>query len=237
MTLTVPANPDSAKSYDMASHHHVDCFKLPRKLKHVTITEFVEDYVEVSADVEIPHDEIVKRLEAAAASGGKKKVKREHDENENAAGDLSLMERVVSAADSGDFQAPTKSPATKKVKQEKGRESSSNDDEFARMVQVYKTMPESSMGGLKDELRYVACLLVVTRRIQRMRMLLTFLLSFLAGTSRFSWERGNLFSSKSSMVESMDASVLVRLTRDLSNSMRGTTKRCIAVVALTNRLK
>lgn len=140
MAVIVPASgPDS---FEMSSYYHVECFALPRKLKHLGAEEFLKEYVtDTSEDQSILTDlgKIAQAIEQA--SGGKKVKKEEEQENET------FMDRVARVAKqelkaNDDDEQPAKKKAKKEI-----------DDEFRQMVDLYKEHYKKKIDDLKDYLR------------------------------------------------------------------------------------
>lgn len=150
----------------MAKSFHVSCFKLPRKLKGVTLEEFVDEYLrDTSAEGDIlpdKRDEILAQLEEAAA-----KAKPGKKSNEAAGGDeMTIMDRLKEAAENGsgdidDENADdSKPPAKKKAKKGNGAAGAvtvgGDDDDaaFAAMLRIYKVYATCKVPELKDILRW-----------------------------------------------------------------------------------
>jgi hypothetical protein len=130
----------------MTSSYHTACFALPRRLKSDGAEAFVTTYVQdTSEDQSILPDQqekIIKDIETATNSIGKKTKKDEGEEE-------SFMTRVEATAKA---ELDGKEPNTKKVKTEQ-------DEEFRKFVEFYKVHHKQKMEDLKDFLRCVGWIL------------------------------------------------------------------------------
>ncbi len=136
MAVMVPAS--SADGFDMSSYYHVECFSLPRKLKHLGAEEFLKEHVTDTSDDQSILKDLEKMAEAIEQASGGKKTKKEEQGNDT------LMDRITRVAKNE--LAKDEEPATKKVKKEV-------DEEFRQMVELYKEHHKKKIDDLKDYLR------------------------------------------------------------------------------------
>jgi hypothetical protein len=140
---------EGSGDYNIVKYHHVGCFKLPRKLKHMSVEEFLIDEVtDNSDDISILEDEgkrteVIRLIEAAAANITKKKKAGKADADSTIMG---MIKKAASDAADG--------PKKKKQKTEDG----GSDTDFDSLVKEYNAImaTKPNVDTLKDFLRYVA---------------------------------------------------------------------------------
>jgi hypothetical protein len=149
MSVVVPAREKGG--YDLTSHHHAGCFRLPRKFvsgpTQLSPEDFFREMVTDTTDggdiLPAKIDELVEKMEAASSGtkGGSK------DNKKNTIDTSTLMGRLKQALK--DEEAGNEKPAKK---QKKGR----GEESFEKLLELYSDHHKSKADDLKDYLRYVS---------------------------------------------------------------------------------